>query len=106
MGSQTTLRIIDGFLLLTLFVGTPTVAATIGYAASKGRPKTFNRDTFVLGFLATVMVSGILIVYAQRIHADVRTWQYVLQLACFELGVLLLGVAGGCALGIFTHRSK
>ena len=106
MGSQTALRIVDGFLLLTLFVGTPTIAVTIGYAAWKGRPKTFNRDTFVLAFLATVMISGFLIVYAQRMHADVTTWQYLLQFACFELGVLLLGIAGGCAVGIFTPRSK
>ena len=106
MGSQTALRIVDGLLLLTLFVGTPTIAATIGYAAWKGKPKTFDRDTFVLGFLSTLIVSGFLIVYAQRMHADVRTWQYLLQLACFELGVLLLGIAGGCAVGIFTHRSK
>ena len=49
MGSQTALRIVDGLLLLTLFVGTPTIAAAIGYAAWKGRPKTFNRDRFVLG---------------------------------------------------------
>jgi hypothetical protein len=98
--------VVGGFLLLTLFVGTPIIAASIGYAAWKGRPKTFNRDTFVLAFLATVMISGFLIVYAQRMHADVRTWQYLLQFACFELGVLLLGIAGGFAVGIFTHRSK
>ena len=106
MGSQTVLRLIDGFLLFTVFVGTPTIAAAIGYAAWKGRPKTFNRDTFVLGFIATLMGSAFLIVYAQQMHADVRTWQFLLQLACFELGVLLLGIAGGCAVGIFTHRSK
>jgi hypothetical protein len=106
MGSQTALRIVDGFLLLTIFVGTPTAAAAIGYAAWKGRPKTFSRDTFVLAFVATLMISGFLIVYAQRMQADVRTWQYLLQLACFELGVLLFGIAGGCAVGIFTHRAK
>ena len=106
MGSQTALRIVDGLLLLTLFVGTPTIAAAIGYAAWKGKPKTFNRDTFVLGFIATLMVSGFLIVYAQRMHADVRTWQYLLQLACFEFGVLLLGIGAGCGAAIFTHRTK
>lgn len=106
MGSQTALRIVDGFFLLTLFVGAPTIAVAIGYAARKGRPKTFSRDTFVLAFVATLMISGFLIVYAQRMQADVRTWQYILQLACFEAGVLLLGIAGGCGVGIFTHRSK
>jgi hypothetical protein len=106
MGSQTTIRIVDGFILLTVFVGAPTIAAAIGYAAWKGRRKTFSRDTFVLAFLATLMISGFLIAYAQRMQADVRTWQFLLQLVCFEAGVLLLGIAGGCAVGIFTYRSE
>lgn len=106
MGSQTALRIVDGFLFLSVFAGIPTIAATIGYAAWKGGLKSFSRDTFVLGFIATLMVSAFVIVYAQRMHADVRTWQYLLQLACFELGVLLVGIAGGCGIAIFKHRSK
>jgi hypothetical protein len=74
--------------------------------AWKGKPKTFSRDTFALAFVATMMVSGFLMVYAQRMHADVRTRQYVLQLACFELGALLFCIAGGCGVGIFTYRPK
>jgi Na+/H+-translocating membrane pyrophosphatase len=82
------------------------MAAAIGYAARKGRPKSFNRDMFVLAFVATVMVSGSLMVYAQRMDADVRTRQCLLQVACFELGAVLFGIAGGCGVGIFTYRPK
>lgn len=106
MHSQAALWIVDGFLLFTVFLGAPAIAAAIGYAARKGKPKTFSRDTFALAFVATMMVSGFLMVYAQRMHADVRTRQYVLQLACFELGALLFGIAGGCGVGIFTYRPK
>ncbi len=106
MGSQTVLRLIDGFLLFTVFVGTPTIAAAIGYAAWKGRPMTFNRDTFVLGFIATLMVSAFLIVYAQQMHADVRTWQYFCSSPASNSACCNLGIAGGCAVGIFTHRAK
>jgi hypothetical protein len=43
-------------------------------------------------------------VYTQRMRVDVRTPQYFLQLACFALSVVLLGVGGGCFVGVFTYR--
>jgi hypothetical protein len=106
MDSRAALWIVDGFLLLTLFAGAPAIAAAIGYAAWKGKPKGLDRGTFVMAFVATIAASGFLMVYAQRMQADIRTWQYLLQLACFELGALLFGVAGGCGVGIFTYRER
>jgi hypothetical protein len=103
MDSRAGLRIVDGLLLFTLFVAAPLIAAAIGYAAWKGRPKNFNREMYWTSFIAIGAAGGFLMVYAQRIHADVRTWQYLLQLACFGLGALLFGVAGGCGVGIFTY---
>ena len=53
---------------------------------------------------ATTVVSLFLMVFAQWMHADVRTWHYIAQVACFAAGALLLGVAGGCGVGVFTFR--
>ena len=57
-----------------------------------------------MAFVATAAASGFLMVYARRMQADIRTWQYLLQIACFGLGALLFGVAGGCGVGVFTYR--
>jgi uncharacterized membrane protein len=104
MDSKAGLWIVDGLLLFTLFVVVQSIAAAIGYAAWKCKPRNFNREMYGMAFVATGTASGFLMVYAQRMQADVRTWQYLLQLACFGLGALLFGVAGGCMVGIFTYR--
>jgi hypothetical protein len=106
MDSKTTLWLIDGLLLFVLFVVAPSIAAVIGYAAWKGKPKNFEREMYWTAFVALGGVSGFLLVFAQRMHADVRTWQYLLQLACFGLGALLLGVAMGCGVAILTCRRR
>jgi uncharacterized membrane protein len=92
--------------VLAFFVAVPSIAAAIGYAAWKGRPQNFSRGMYWTAFVAAIAVSLFLMVYAQRMHADVRTWQYLVQLAYFGLGVLLFGVAGGCMIGIFTYRRR
>ena len=94
MHSDTGLWFGAGFLLCSFFIVVPSIAAAIGYAAWKGKPSNFDREMYWTAFAAATGVSLFLMVLAQRMHADVRTWQYLAQLALFGLGALLFGVAG------------
>src|SRR5215469_1750973 len=96
MHSDTGLWIEAGLLIFTFFIVVPSIAAAIGYAAWKGKPKNFDRQMYWTAFAAATGVSLFLMVFAHRMQADVRTWQYLAQVACFGLGVLLFGVAGVC----------
>lgn len=104
MHSEAGLWVEAGLLIFTFFVVVPSVAAVIGYAAWKGKPKNFSREMYWTVFAAAVAASLFLMVSAQRMQADIRTWQYLVQCACFGAGALLCGVAGGCLVGIFTYR--
>jgi hypothetical protein len=109
MDSETAIRvarIVDGLLLLLSFVGVPAIAAGIGYAAFKGRPKSFGRENYALATVACGLAGGVLLVYAQRMQADIRTWLYLWQIVCCSIGLLLFGFAGGCGIGIFTCQFR
>ena len=99
-------RIIDGLLLLLFFVGIPAIAGGIGYAALKGRPKTFGSGNYALAAVGCGLFSCALIVYTQRMQADVRTWLYLWQIVCGTTGFLLFGIAIGCGIGIFACRFR
>jgi uncharacterized membrane protein len=90
--------------LLAFFVVAPAKAAVIGYPAWRGKTKNWDRSMCWTAFAASIIASGSLMVYAQRMQADVRTWQYPVQMALIGFGVILFGVAGGCMVGIFTYR--
>jgi hypothetical protein len=98
------LPIVDGLVLFALFVGAPSIAAVIGHAAWKGKPNSFDRERYGLSAVASGAAGAFLMTHAQLMRSDVKTPQYFLQLACFALAVVLLGVAGGCAVGIFVYR--
>jgi hypothetical protein len=104
MGSPVSLWIVDGFVLFTLLVVAPSISIAIAYAAWKGKPRTFDRGKYFASFVACLAASAFLMIYAQRMHADVRTFHYAIEVALFELGALIFGVAGGCMLGTFTYR--
>jgi len=90
-----------GFILFTFFVIAPAIAATIAYAAWKGKPKGFDRDMYWTAFVSTGAVAGFILVYAQR---NGGTWPRAVRLACLVLGALLFGVAFGFGVGIFARR--
>jgi uncharacterized membrane protein len=98
------LPIVDGSLLFALFVVVPSISAVIGYSAWRGKPAGFDRERYGLSAISVGAPAVAVMVYAQRMHVDVRTQQYLIQLACFALGVVPLGVAGGCFVGVFTYR--
>jgi hypothetical protein len=104
MHSETSLWVAGALYFLVFLVLDPVIVAAIAYAAWKGKPKNFNREMYWTAFAASMVVSGVLMVFAQRMHADVRTWQYFLQTVCLLAGALLFGVSGGCFLGIFIYR--
>jgi len=93
-----------GMYLFAFFVVVPSITASIGYAAWKGKPKNFSRELYWTVFVSVVVASGFVFLYAGKMHAGIGTWQYVLQLACFGFGILLFGIAGGCLIGIFVYR--
>ena len=92
-----------GFILFTFFVIAPTIAATIAYAAWKGKPKGFDRDMYWTAFVSTAAVAGFILVYAQR---NGGTWPPLVRVACFEIAALLFGVALGFGVGILARRSS
>lgn len=92
-------------LLFAFLVIMPSIAVAVGYAAWKGKPKSFDRAMYWTTFVAAIAISALLLVGSQRMHADVRGWRYIVQLALFAVGVLFMGIAGGCMVGIFANRS-
>ena|SRR5882724_7845647 len=92
-----------GIILFIFLVIAPSIAATIGYAAWKGKPKNFDSEMYWMAFVSTGAVAGFIIVYTQRSGG---TWPHPVQLACLGLGALLFGVALGFGVGIFTRRRR
>lgn len=98
------IRLEEALVLLVLFVVAPAIAAVIGYAAWKGKPENWDRSMYWTAFAASIVASVSLMAYAQQMQADVRTWQYPVQMALIGVGVILFGAAGGCMVGIFAYR--
>ena len=92
------------FLLLGLVVAIPWIAIAIGRAAWNGRPRNFSRFNYWIAFVAAIGVCGAVFVYAQRMSADVRTSQYVVETLLMGLAEVFFGVVGGCMVAIFTYR--
>jgi hypothetical protein len=90
-------------LLFTFFVLAPFIAAMIGYAAWKGKPKSFDREMYWTVFASAMAAAFILMLYVQR-HAATLPGPVVF--AGLILGGLLFGVSIGFGVGVFTRRKS
>ena len=63
------------FVVLAFFVMAPTVAVLIGYRASRGKPKSFDREMYWIAFVAVGAVAAFVIRYAVRMETkDDLVW--------------------------------
>ena len=90
-------------LFFAFFVVAPFIAFLIDRAAWAGKPKNWDRAMYWTAFVVSIFSSAFLMVFAQRMHVDLRSWQHAAEVALFLLGVLLFGVAGGFFVGIFFY---
>ena len=90
-----------GFIFIMFFVIAPCIAVAMGYAAWKGKPKSFDREMYWTAFVSVGAIAGFVIVYTLRAGG---AWPLPLQLASLGLGALLFGVALGFGIGIFARR--
>jgi hypothetical protein len=93
-----------GFILFTLFVVAPAIAAAIGYAAWKGQPKSLDSEMYWTVFVSTGAVATIIIVCALHLHTGGSASLHLVSLAGLVLGALIFGVSLGFGVGIFTRR--
>ncbi|HET7441845.1 MAG TPA: hypothetical protein VFJ47_11135 [Terriglobales bacterium] len=89
--------------LVTLFVIAPLVSIVIAYAAWQGKPWNFNSGRYGVVCVASVVIAVVMFVFAKWMNADVRTAAYLLQLTCFLLSFLLLGVGAGCVVPVLLR---
>ena len=62
------------FVVLAFFVLAPTAAAVIGYRASNGKPKNFDREMNWTAFIAIGAVAAIITRYAVQMGAKDGAW--------------------------------
>ena len=86
------LRIEDAVFFLVLSIAAPGVAVAIGYAAWLGKPKDWDRSMYWTAFVASALVSVLVMVWAQRMRIDLTVWWHLLQLSIFGLGALLFAI--------------
>lgn len=92
-------------VLLCMSIGIPLIAVAIAYAASKGKPKTFDREMYWTSFAAAGIASALMFVLAQKLMSKASASD-LLGTACLIASLLLLGVSMGCGIGIFTWRRR
>lgn len=92
------LRLTEGLELLTFCVLQPSLALAIAYRAWRERPENLSR--YKVPCLVSGATAVLLILFVRWLNADVRTFVYFLQVACFVAGFLLFGVCMGCGFAV------
>lgn len=89
----------DALQFLTFFVVGPAIAIAIAYAVWRGKLQNSNPERCGILCFVSGVIAVLLFGFAKWINADIRTPEYLLQLACFLLSGLLFGVfmGYGCA---------
>ena len=86
---------------LVILVGVPAVAIVIARAAWMGKPSNWDRSMYWTAYAASMIAAAFLIYYAQQMHANMRSWQYLVQIVVFYIGLGMIGISLGCFVGIF-----
>ena len=97
--------LMHGMLYGLLFALVSAVATVIAILASRGIPKTFDREMFWTCFAASGFGSAILILAAQRVARSGAGPRLVPTLLG-DAGLFLFGVSLGCGAGIFVFKKR
>jgi hypothetical protein len=88
-----------------LFVCGIAICGVIAWAASNGRPQNFDRWMWWTAFMLFQIPGAIICIYAQRME-PAGAWREFVQHVLLTLGILLVFIAWGCGLAIFTYRCR
>ena len=97
--------LIYGMIIGLMFALVSCIAAVIAILASKGIPRTFDREMYGTCFAASGIAAAILILAAQRVARAGATWRFVPMLLV-DLGLFLVGIAMGCGVGVFVCKKQ
>jgi hypothetical protein len=94
-----------GMIFGLMFALVSCIAVVIAILASKGIPRTFDREMYWTCFAASGIGAGILILAAQRVARAGATWRFIPMLLV-DLGLFLVGIAMGCGVGVFVFKKQ
>src|SRR5580658_10357580 len=97
------LHLVPALELLAVFIGLSSIIVVIGIAASRGKPRTFDREMYWTAFAAAGILSMIAFYLTTKIK-PLGVGEYMGSVLCTMLAVALFGLSMGCGIGIFTYR--
>lgn len=92
-------------LIIIIFVTAQVAAVAIPYAAWKGHPSNFSRESFFMAFVATGALAGVLLTVAQHVYPT-GLLLFIVKGFCGDMAILGMGVSVGCMISILTYCSR